>query len=133
MKKVVFFDFDGTLVSTFEIFSKAFSVVEDKYMKRKFDASDWERVSGPNEEGIIKRLVPNAEKARLAFLDYVADYRKMHNQYLKDFIPGIREILVSLREKGFKIFVLTGRSVETLKISLELLDGYKYFDGYYKY
>ncbi len=132
MKKIVFFDFDGTLASTFEIVSKAFCVVEDKYMKRKFDQADWERVSGPNEEGIIQRLVPNAEEAKQAFLEYVHDYRQMHNQYLKDFIPGIRELLVSLKEKGHKIFVLTGRSVETLKISLELLDGYKYFDGYYR-
>ncbi len=132
MKKVIFFDFDGTLASTFEIVSKAFEVVEDVYMKRKFNAYDWERISGPNEEGIINRLVPNKDDAKRAFADYVRDYRKLHNLYLKDFIPGIRELLISLKSKGYKIFVLTGRSEETLKISLEMLDGYKYFDGFYR-
>ena len=132
MKKVVFFDFDGTLASTFDIVSKAFGVVEDKYMHRKFTNEDWGKVSGPNEEGIIERLVPDKKEAKQAFLDYIHDYRQIHNQYLKDFIPGIRELLVSLKSKGYRIFVLTGRSKETLFISLEKLDGFKYFADYFR-
>ena len=132
MKKVVFFDFDGTLASTFDIVSKAFGVVEDKYMHRKFTNKDWGKVSGPNEEGIIERLVPDKKEAAEAFKEYVKDYERMHDEYLKDFIPGIRELLVSLKSKGYRIFVLTGRSKETLFISLEKLDGFKYFEDYFR-
>ena len=131
MKKAVVFDFDGTLASTFKIVSKAFECVEENFMHRKFTNEDWERISGPNEEGIINRLIENPLDAKKAFDDYIRDYEKYHDECLKDFIPGIRAILTKLNNLGFFVFLLTGRSKESLDISLKKLEGYQYFKNFY--
>jgi phosphoglycolate phosphatase-like HAD superfamily hydrolase len=115
-KKTAFaFDFDGTLTLSFSM--------EDDCMAKACQAVGFKDVTpaiihqnyGPTEDGIIRKLVgeANFRKAWAFFLDYYAKESKK----LKPF-KGIPELLKTLSQKKCLVILLTGRSRESLEISL---------------
>lgn len=130
MKKVIVFDFDGTLCHSLPLVDKGFVDALTKYGTKEITGDEIKANFGPNEAGILYRLV-GEKKSRDCFYEYLRSYYKHHDEYLKDFFPGIRQLLEKLKVEGYTMYVLTGRSVESLFISLTKLDAFKYFDDYY--
>lgn len=123
-KKTVVFDFDGTLTDSMSVENHCmvkamqsvgcFSVSEEKLPN----------YYGPTERGIIKAVVP-PDRLEEAWANCLNIYRET-SKNLKPY-PGIEEILRMLKSNGVKVFLVTGRSKETLDISLENMDLTGYF------
>lgn len=125
MKKSIVFDFDGTLCDSFLLLDVSLETVLNKKRDVKFSEEQIKSCFGPNELGIIKKLV-GEEAAPKLFYDYLTEYNRHHNHYIKNFYPGVRNLLEKLKDE-YDLFIITGRNIESLFISLSKLDGFKYF------
>lgn len=130
MKKVLIFDFDGTLCHSLELVKLGMKEAICKTSNVKIEDNILLKYFGPNEEGILLKILGD-KLYKDAFYQYLLAYNENHDQYVKDFFPGLRNLLEKLNQEGFSIYLLTGRSLESLMISLTKLDGFKFFKGYY--
>ncbi len=128
--KTLVFDFDGTLCHSMPLIDKAFKDAIIKHGPKHLTAEQIKACFGPNESGILLKLV-GKEKHRDAFYEYLKSYEENHDQLLTGFFPGIEELLEKLKEEGYTIYVLTGRSVESTLISFSKLHAFKYFEDFY--
>lgn len=129
MKSLVF-DFDGTLCCSKELIKKAFGDAMEKYGPKDITDEQVKACFGPNESGILLKIV-GEEKHHDAFFEYLKSYNENHDKLLTGFFPGIEELLKRLKEEGYTIYLLTGRSVESTMISLTKFNAFKYFDDTY--
>ncbi len=127
-KKAIVFDFDGTLTDSMEIenlsMSKALTSVGCFSVSKDEITSHY----GPTERGIISSIVPPGKKEE-AWKNCLLYYREL----AKDLRPfdGILDILSSLKEKKILTLLVTGRSRETLDISLHDMQLESYFQKTY--
>lgn len=123
-KSVVAFDFDGTLTSSIDMEDRSMAYGCESVGIHGMNREILHCHYGPTEYGILKELVPpgDLKNAWEAFLSY---YRKAS----KDLLPyeGIKELLKTLSEKKCLLLLVTGRSKETLDISLPDLGLDSYF------
>jgi len=129
MKKTIVFDFDGTLVDSFPLIDFCFNETA-KHLGRFFSFEDIIKNLGPNEEGLVKKLF-KLESHKEAYSYYLKIYEEYHDKYIPSLYNEMYELLKKLRNEGYKILLLTGRSIETLMISLTKLKLFEFFDGYY--
>ena len=97
-----------------------------KYLNKTYTKEEMRKVYGPSEDGIVLNEVGEAN-FKNAFYDYLKIYESHHEELLKDFFPGIRELLMDLKNRGINVYLLTGRCKESLMISLTKLNAFDYF------
>ena len=112
----VIFDLDGTLGDTLPICYRAFARVFGRRLGRRFGDSEIHAMFGPSEEGILERLCPDDPQGALA--EYLAEYRKAHASCPTPF-QGIPECLASLRGRGVRLAIVTGKGPHSAAISLD--------------
>lgn len=129
-KHILAFDFDGTLADSMKLEHKSMLYAIHLFGHEDITDDNLENYYGPTESGIIRRIVgeENFEKIYPLFL-------KKYTEFQKDCltpIPGLKELLASLSEnKDLTLILVTGRSLDTLKISLSYLGYDKYFKKLY--
>ena len=116
MFRGVIFDLDGTLGDTLPVCYRSFARVLGRRLGRQFGDSEIHSMFGPSEEGILERLFPEDPQGALA--EYLAEYRRAHASCPTPF-HGIRECLESLRARGARLAVVTGKGPQSAAISLE--------------
>ncbi len=128
-KECFVFDFDGTLVDSNELEKVTMVETIHRYHDPFFRPDAIYRYFGPTEDGILKKIVApeKIEEALSFFFDY---YEKRQEDLLIPF-PEMEEILKLLKEKGKRLFLLTGRSERTLLLSLRKLSYENYFEKCY--
>lgn len=122
--RAVIFDMDGVLIDTTELIYRA---IEDVLAEHNVNVSrnDIARVTGKPVQGIYSLLAPDLDPAELEnkHLEHHAE-----NKHLIKAYSGVAEVLVSLRQKGYKLGVFTGFS----QLAYERLDQFdlrRYFDA----
>ena len=117
----VIFDLDGTLADTLPVCYTAFRATFRRFSPEKADFSDSEIAAlfGPNEEGVLRQVVPEAQWAA-ALATFLGEYAAAHTACPRPF-AGIESALDLLRERGVPIAVVTGKGAESAAISLETL------------
>ncbi len=118
-KKIFVFDFDGTLADSNELEKNSMTVTVENFSDTGFDNGNIYQYYGPSEKGIIRKLVPE-EKFDEAWEFYLNYYDRLQRENFALF-EGVEELLNRIREKGGRVFLLTGRSRETLSMSLQYL------------
>lgn len=73
---------------------------------------------GPTERGIF--LSQLGERADEAWEFYLANYRRYHRLAPKPF-PGVPELLANLAGRGCRLALVTGKSEQSARLSLEYL------------
>ncbi len=125
-KKAFIFDFDGTLAETFPIIFKAMAIAYDRLGLQAPTRETVYANFGPHELGLLKRLNPeNAQELFNEYLKASAELIEAEGLYAFD---GIKELLAELKERGVKIALITGKSKESLELTLEAIGLYEYFD-----
>lgn len=115
------FDLDGTIADTFAIcfstFRTALACVQGPSMT---DAEIHARF-GPSEDGMFARVVP--ARWEEAFAAYLAEYER--HLPLCAVFPGVAAALATLRARGVRLALVTGKSRPTALMSLQQfgLDG----------
>ncbi len=128
MKKIVAFDFDGTICDSFQSLLICFHHVFNDF---NVNISDDEVRShlGSNEEGICKKLFPYDDYEE-AFHDYLRYYEALHDSIMPNIDNKLRDLLMYLKDKTHLVLV-TGRHVLTTQISLKKLHLENIFEKIY--
>lgn len=127
--KHIIFDFDGTLVKSFELIDFCLEKTS-KELGYNYSTDDNRKFFGRNEEGLLEKVY-GKEDIRSEFALYLKNYNDYHDSLLPTFYPGIIELLQKYFNKGIKMHLITGRSLESLMISLTKLDAFKFFTSWY--
>ncbi len=117
MKNAVIFDFDGTIAETIPLALEALKLACSRCGIRQPSQDEFFALFGPSECGISRILYPEApEKFFAAYLD---EYNKLHDKFSPKPFPGIVETINKLSARGAKLGIITGKSQESLNISLK--------------
>lgn len=123
MIKTAIFDFDGTLADTIPLCREAFRRAVQDLDGRMLTDEEIERQFGPDDLGVIQRLLPGKpelhERGRQLFIRY---YRELHQELAPAPFPGAAELLRGLRSRGIRLAMVTGKRLESAEISLQFFD-----------
>jgi len=109
------FDLDGTLCDTLPACVAAFQHVFYRHLGRRYSDEEVLAMFGPNEEGMIRRLIPDAYEEALA--EFLAEYEGLHDG--RDVLfPGIERALGLLGERGILLGIVTGKGAASAAITL---------------
>jgi HAD superfamily hydrolase (TIGR01549 family) len=124
--QLIIFDLDGTLVDAykavasslnFSLTSCGFAAVDDEMIKRSV---------GWGDKNLIGRFVPAQDVDKVLSI-----YRIHHARALKSgtkFLPGVRDILLFLKENGYKLSIASNRPTRFTEIILKHLEARDLFD-----
>jgi phosphoglycolate phosphatase-like HAD superfamily hydrolase len=118
-------DLDGTLADTLPLCVAAFRHVFERGAGRAFSDEEIVSMFGVSEEGMIRRVLPDAWQDGLAA--YLAEYERLHDTYVQPF-PRIDEAMHLLRDRGIRQAVVTGKGPESAAITLRRLRLAPYFE-----
>jgi len=118
------FDIDGTLTSTNQLIFDSFNFIAKKYLDKTFSDEEIIGLFGPTEGQIIKKLF--SENHKEVSEDYYKFYSDNHS--MADIYPGLKEILVELKNNNYPIGIFTGKGRDSSMITLTKLGIDKYFD-----
>lgn len=116
-KNILVFDFDGTLVNSTKLENDSLLYALSSVNISSVDEESIFSYYGPTEKGILKYIIgkEDIEPVWNTFLDY---YKKNSKNYIIH--PTILKLLVKLKmNPDLSLFLVTGRSKETLQISLQ--------------
>lgn len=113
--KAVIFDLDGTLANTLPLCIQAFRQSVEPLINRSISDADIIATFGPSEEGTIMALAPNHYNKGVA--DYFTYYEQLHAMCPIPF-DGIKELLQTLKDRGVRITMVTGKGKHSTDISL---------------
>lgn len=128
MIKTAIFDFDGTLADTIPLCREAFRRAVRELGGRTLTNEEIERQFGPDDLGVIQRLLPGKpelhERGRQLFIRY---YRELHPELAPAPFPGTAELLRTLRNRGIRLAMVTGKRLESAEISLQFFGLSEFF------
>ncbi len=113
--KAVIFDLDGTLANTLPLCIQAFRQSVEPLLNRSLSDAEIIATFGPSEEGTIMALAPGYYDKGVA--GYLQFYENLHDMCPVPF-EGIKELLQTLKDKGIRIAMVTGKGKYSTDISL---------------
>jgi HAD superfamily hydrolase (TIGR01549 family) len=123
----VIFDMDGTLGDTVFVSVEAIVRTISQLTGKRYSHPEIISHFGPTEPGILQQLLPREkweESVRIFFREYEAIHREHHiGAY-----PNMQEILDLLYKYNIRQAIVTGKSHESAKISLEYYNLIDYFE-----
>jgi len=120
------FDLDGTLIDTNELILQSFLHTFEKYLPdRKFTREDILPFNGPPLIETFSSIDP--ERAEEMMAEYRRFNHEKHDELVTEF-PGVFETIQTLKEKGFKIGVVTTKLRSTVNMGLKLTKLDQFFD-----
>ncbi len=128
MIKTAIFDFDGTLADTIPLCREAFRRAVRELAGSTLTNEEIERQFGPDDLGVIQRLLPGKpelhERGRQLFIRH---YRELHPELAPAPFPGAAELLRTLRNRGIRLAMVTGKRLESAEISLQFFGLSEFF------
>jgi len=116
-KRILLFDFDGTIADSFNNFIEIVDMLADKYHFPKFSQADIEKLRAKNAKAIISILGIPFYK-----IPFVArDMKKIQRQKISQIKPihGMPETIQNLKDLSYQIGILTSNSRENVSLFLK--------------
>jgi len=123
--KAVIFDLDGTLANTLPLCISAFRKSIEPLINRNVSDEEIIATFGPSEEGTIEALAPDFYDKGVA--NYLTQYTALHDMCPAVF-DGTPQILETLKSKGIRTAMVTGKGKASADISLQRFGITKYFE-----
>jgi phosphoglycolate phosphatase-like HAD superfamily hydrolase len=120
------FDLDGTVIDTLPIVIEAFRRAITMFVDRPFTDEDIIRLFGPNEAGVLRKVIPDHWQEGLTV--YLNEYEALFTQRNIGPFPGIEDALHLLKNQGIRTAVVTGKGAYSTAFSLKLAHLDDYFD-----
>jgi HAD superfamily hydrolase (TIGR01549 family) len=117
---------DGTLTQTNQLIYDSFNYIAQKYAGRTYTIPEITAMFGPPEEGALLTIV-RPEQIDDVMKDYLSYYRAHHSRLARMY-PGMENILVSIKDRGKRLALFTGKGSHTATITLQEFRIEKYFD-----
>ena len=118
------FDIDGTLTSTNQLIFDSYNFIAKKFLNRTFTNEEIICLFGPTERQIIEKLF--GENHTEVIKDYYKFYGDNHSMAF--IYPGLKEILIELKNHNYPVGIFTGKGRDSSMITLTKLGVVKYFD-----
>lgn len=126
MLRCAIFDLDETLANTLPLVLEAFHGSIGRLSEKKLTDQDFINTFGPSEEGTVMALVPDLfDEALAGYLDL---YGRLHAKLCPEMVPGAKELLLELKERGILLAVVSGKGMKSLMLSLEAFGVADWFD-----
>ena len=122
----IIFDFDGTLADTLPLCYYSLQTVFKTFDFKCFSDNQIKEMFGPTEPNIINKYLVHNNKHEAIEL-YFTTYLEKHDESVIP-NPEITSMLNILKENGYKLGIVTGKSSKSLEISLKFLEIEKLFD-----
>ena len=123
--KAVIFDLDGTLANTLPLCISAFRKSIEPLINREVSDEEIIATFGPSEEGTIEALAPDFYDKGVA--DYISHYTALQDMCPAVF-DGMPQILETLKSKGIRTAMVTGKGKPSADISLQRFGITEYFE-----
>ncbi len=128
MKKIIIFDFDGTLVDSLHIFVNVFNEHASEFGFKQIDSDEVKILQNKGYMEIIREYkVPLLKIPSLISRGQKAIYEKADEFTL---FPGIHEVITTLKKDNFTVGILTSNSKVNVEKILTHLD-FMIFDFIY--
>jgi pyrophosphatase PpaX len=126
MIDTILFDLDGTLLNTNDLIKASFKHTLDHFYPDKYTEKDIIQFFGEQLEYSFSKVDPTRIEELSNF------YRKHniehHDELVKEF-PNVNATLTTLKEKGYKMAIVTTKRWETVKLGLNLFKMGDFFDA----
>lgn len=130
-RSVVVFDVDGTLVDSSALMARALmDALASEGVEGFHSEEDLRPYYGPDERGVLRKILGDAGKADRAFKVFLKSYRENHHDLMPHPIEGMPELLRSLRDRRtLRLGLVTGRSQESLDYTFEVFNLARFFES----
>ncbi|WP_026575946.1 pyrophosphatase PpaX [Bacillus sp. UNC438CL73TsuS30] len=119
------FDLDGTLIDTNELIIATYLHTLEKYYPNKYKREDVLPFMGPTLHEAFSTVDP--DRVEEMILEYRTYNLANHDLLVKEF-PNVLETIGTLKEKGYKLGVVTTKRHDTSLKGLRLMKLEEYFD-----
>ncbi len=120
----VLFDLDGTLIDTNELIITTYLHTLEKYYPGRYSREDVLPFLGPTLHESFSTVNPDLVEEMV--LEYRAFNIANHDELVREF-SGVSEVVQSLKEKGYKLGVVTTKRHDVTLKGLRLMDLEQFF------
>jgi len=118
-------DLDGTMADTVPVCVNAVRATLMRHVGKVHSDAEILAHFGYNEEEVLRRMAPDCWQACAS--TYIQEYERAHD-LCPDPFPGILDLLRSLRSRGIRLGLVTGKGRDTLAITFRRLGFTDLFD-----
>jgi len=122
----ILFDLDGTLIDTNELIISTFMHTLDKYYPGKYQREDVYPFMGPSLMDTFSGLDP--DRVDEMILEYRTYNLANHDLLVKEFV-GVKDTVHTLKERGYKLGIVTTKLHDVVLKGLRLMDLEPYFEA----
>ena len=127
MLKCVIFDMDGTIADTLPLCIKSFKIAIETLSGEEVSDKQITDTFGPSEEGTISVFLP--DKLEEGVNLYLDSYTRLHTIMCPKPFDGICEIFETIKKKGIKLALVTGKGIKSLQVTLKMFGMKDVFDA----
>ena len=110
MVKGIIFDMDGTLGDTLTLCIESYRRATEELTGRKPSADEVVSYFGLSDRGVLGGLLGmNPDSPELPIATFVRIYCELHDELAPEPFPGAVELLKTLKARGLKLALLTGK------------------------
>ncbi|MBQ9782175.1 MAG: HAD family hydrolase [Clostridia bacterium] len=122
MKKLIIFDLDGTLLYTLDDIKETLNVVLQNNGYPTLSSEQVLKNVGYGAKELVRRSLgnPTEEVLQKVFDEYVPLQEKSQNEYTKLY-DGLDSVLVTLKEKGYKLAIVSNKPDSVTQIVYDQL------------
>ncbi|WP_413307234.1 pyrophosphatase PpaX [Bacillus sp. 1P10SD] len=121
----VLFDLDGTLIDTNELIITTYLHTLEKYYPSKYQREDVLPFLGPTLHEVFGNMDPDRVE------EMVSEYRAFnianHDELVKEFV-GVKETVQRLKDRGYKLGIVTTKRHDVTLKGLRLMELEEYFE-----
>ena len=126
MIKAILFDLDGTLIDSTDLIMHSFNYVLKEHLNLEVPEDEIRSLFGrPLFDQMA--LYGGKERAQELVDKYIEHNLKSHKDYLKE-IPGVKETLQGLKEKGYILGVVTSKREESARLGMQICGIEEFFE-----
>ncbi|WP_346916041.1 pyrophosphatase PpaX [Clostridium sp.] len=125
MIKAILFDLDGTIIDTNELILTSFNYVLNNYLGLNIRNEEIVETFGIPLKDVMDHYAK--ERAEELVDEYIRYSLESHDKYIKSY-NHVEEGLLKLKNKGFKLAIVTSKRRGTALRGLNCFDLEKYFD-----
>ncbi len=129
MKKIAFFDLDGTISDSGQGIVNAITYAEDKLKLNKTTLEDKKSCIGPPLNKSFMRLYGLSLEEAEHMIDVYREYYWEKGIYENYVYPGIPYLLETLKNNGWELRICSAKPTVMVEIVLKHFDLYKYFSA----
>lgn len=117
MMRCVLFDLDGTLIDTWDLYVRAMERTLEEISHEEIPADRLSTLRLNSEPRLLGYFVP-PDQVDGAHQRFLANYHALHETCFGGVYPGVQDLLKTLRSRGNRMGIVTGKSRGAWEITL---------------